>query len=89
MRTTLLALIAVLFSANVYAIPAFKRTCRVEPLGGGQDDGPTINEAFKDCSSNSRIILDSFYSVDTLLLTTGLKNVDIELSGTCTYSFFP
>ena len=59
------------------------KTCSVTAIGGGQDDGPNINAAFENCSTNSIIMLDGYYVVDTLLFTTGLRNVDIVLSGTC------
>lgn len=56
--------------------------CEVKALGGGQDDGPNINVAFRTCSNNSIIVLNGYYVVDTLLFTTNLSNVDIVLSGT-------
>ena len=65
--------------------------CSVKAIGGGQDDGPNINAAFKRCSTDARVILDGYYVVDTLLFTINLKNVDILLSGTgmhYTLSFF-
>lgn len=61
--------------------------CAVKPLGGGKDDGPNILAAFANCSSGGTVVLDKFYVVDTLLMTTGLKNVNIELSGTGASSF--
>ncbi|KAI0370532.1 pectin lyase-like protein [Pilatotrama ljubarskyi] len=63
-----------------------RKTCKVPAIGGGEDDGPAINAAFKKCSSNSKIVLDMYYVVDTLLLTEGLDNVEIELSGTVQYT---
>ncbi|PCH35370.1 hypothetical protein WOLCODRAFT_80111 [Wolfiporia cocos MD-104 SS10] len=65
---------------------AYDRVCTVVPLGGGQDDGPTINAAFKECSENAAVVLDSYYSVNTLLLTEGLSHVDIILNGTVQYT---
>ena len=59
-----------------------RKTCEVPAKGAGQDDGPTINSVFKKCSHNSKIVLDKYYVVDTLLLTQNLDNVEIELSGT-------
>jgi hypothetical protein len=56
--------------------------CVVKGLGGGQDDGPNILAAFKRCKSNGKITLADYYSVDTLLLVTGLNDVEIELTGT-------
>lgn len=61
---------------------AYERVCRVIPLGGGQDDGPTINRIFAECASEATIVLDGYYSVNTLLLTGGLNHVDVLLSGT-------
>lgn len=63
---------------------AYEKICAVKSLGGGLDDGPNINAAFKECSENAVILLDSYYSVNTLLLTEGLNHVDIVLSGTGT-----
>jgi galacturan 1,4-alpha-galacturonidase len=63
-------------------LAAARLTCVVNGLGGGQDDGPNILTAFNRCGKNGKITLAGYYSVDTLLLTTGLDNVEIELSGT-------
>lgn len=49
---------------------------------GGQDDGPNILKAFSECARNGKVVLDKYYVVDTLLMMTGLKNVEIELTGT-------
>ncbi|KAI0792449.1 pectin lyase-like protein [Abortiporus biennis] len=79
--------LSVLLSAAASKRPSTPRkTCTVKALGGGQDDGPNILAAFKACSSNAIINLDTYYLVDTLLLTTGLDNVDINLSGTVQYT---
>ena len=72
--TALLLLVAV--------ASAYEKVCRVTPLGGGQDDGPNINSVFAECASEATIVLDGYYSVNTLLLTEGLSHVDILLSGT-------
>ena len=58
------------------------KTCVVPAIGGGEDDGPAILAAFKECSRNAKIVLDKYYVVDTLLLTENLENVEVELSGT-------
>ncbi|KAI0918829.1 hypothetical protein AcW1_009462 [Taiwanofungus camphoratus] len=81
MRATLLSLVSLAATAL-----AWERICAVKPLGGGQDDGPNINKAFRDCSQNAAIILDRYYVVDTLLMATGLDNVDIVLSGVLQYT---
>ncbi|KAH9941722.1 pectin lyase-like protein [Epithele typhae] len=66
--------------------PPTRKTCSVPAIGGGEDDGPTINKVFKTCSTHSRIVLDKYYVVDTLLLTKDLNDVEIELSGTVQYT---
>ena len=68
--------------ASLAALVFARRTCRVPAIGGGEDDGPAINAAFKECSKHSKIVLDKYYVVDTLLLTKDLDDVKIELSGT-------
>ena len=57
-------------------------TCNVPHVGGGHDDGPAINAAFKQCAKGGKVVLDQYYSVDSLLFTTGLDDVEVELSGT-------
>lgn len=44
-------------------------TCTVVALGAGQDDGPSINSAFQECSKNSKIVLDGYYVSLTKLHT--------------------
>ena len=73
----------------VLTASAYEKVCRVSPLGGGQDDGPTINSVFSECASEATIVLDGYYSVNTLLLTEGLNHVDILLSGTGEHFVLP
>jgi len=80
MRTTALIL------TSLAAVASARLTCTVKPLGGGQDDGPNILAAFKRCAKKGRVTLDKYYVVDTLLLTTGLDDVEIELTGTVQYT---
>ena len=68
--------------ASFAASGAARLTCAVPSLGGGQDDGPAINAAFQRCAKNGKITLDKYYLIDSLLFTTGLDDVEIELSGT-------
>ena len=56
--------------------------CHVRHVGAGTDAGPAINDAFKRCGRHGKVTLDDFYTVDTLLYTTDLHHVEIELSGT-------
>jgi galacturan 1,4-alpha-galacturonidase len=71
--------------AGAWLIPTVmgRLSCVVKGLGGGQDDGPNILAAFQQCKNNGRVTLADYYSVNTLLMTTGLDNVEIDLSGTC------
>ncbi|KAG6372109.1 glycoside hydrolase family 28 protein [Boletus reticuloceps] len=73
----LLALVPVVFAVN---------TCKVIPIGGGQDDGPNIIDAFDTCKSGGTIVLDKYYVVNTVLVITGLQDVSIELSGVVQYT---
>lgn len=84
MRSTLFALLVLTPAALAY-----DKVCAVKALGRGLDDGPNINAAFKECSQNAAIILDNYYSVNTLLLTEGLSHVDVLLSGTGETSYLP
>ncbi len=89
MHTKLLGLLSL--GAFVFAHghpPRPQKTCNVPAIGGGEDDGPAILAAFKECSRNAKIVLDKYYVVDTLLLTKDLENVQIELSGTGEYCQF-
>ncbi|KAI0676372.1 pectin lyase-like protein [Trametes maxima] len=83
-------MLANIFTVFLWSTLSFARdirkTCRVPAIGGGEDDGPAINAAFERCATNAKIVLDKYYVVDTLLLTRGLQNVDIELSGTVQYT---
>jgi galacturan 1,4-alpha-galacturonidase len=71
-------------AAGTWLIPiaTARLSCVVKGLGGGQDDGPNILAAFQRCKNNGRVTLADYYSVDTLLMTTGLNDVEVELSGT-------
>lgn len=64
---------------------SFAKTCKVASSVGGKDAGPSILNAFKECGKGGKIVLDGYYSVDTVLLTAG-ENVEIELSGTVQYT---
>ncbi|KAI0631224.1 pectin lyase-like protein [Trametes polyzona] len=80
---------AIAFAASLAAFAAARhnrKVCSVPAIGGGEDDGPAINAAFERCSRRSRIVLDKYYVVDTLLLTKDLDDVEIELSGTVQYT---
>jgi hypothetical protein len=75
--------------ASLCAVASARLSCKVPHLGGGRDDGPAINAAFERCAKGGKVVLDQYYSVDTLLFTTGLDDVEIELSGTGMCSILP
>ncbi|GBE83849.1 Probable exopolygalacturonase [Sparassis crispa] len=71
---------------SLVTVALAQKVCEVVPLGGNEDDGPAINSAFEDCSQNATVVLDQYYSVDSLLYTANLSNVTIVLSGTVQYT---
>lgn len=74
--------LSLVITASLVVAVSARLSCIVKALGGGQDDGPNILKAFDRCKSKGKVILDQYYVIDTLLLTTGLDDVEIELSGT-------
>jgi hypothetical protein len=45
-----------------------------------KDDAPAIRHAFKECQENGHIIFENTtYYVHTVMNTTGLRNVDVEV----------
>ncbi|KDQ58920.1 glycoside hydrolase family 28 protein [Jaapia argillacea MUCL 33604] len=82
--TSLTAFLAL--SLSVLTLTSAQKVCQVKAIGGGQDDGPNINAAFAECATGGTVVLDGYYVVDSLLFTTGLTNVNIELSGTVQYT---
>jgi galacturan 1,4-alpha-galacturonidase len=64
------------------------RTCVVKAGGDPKgDDAPAIIAAFDDCKSDGHIVFENTtYYVGTVLNTTGLQHVDIEVNGTLLWS---
>jgi galacturan 1,4-alpha-galacturonidase len=63
--------------------PKEKKTCTVKPSLNGSDDAPAILKAFDSCGKNGRIVfINETYTVNTVMNTTGLENVEIDLYGT-------
>ncbi len=54
-------------------------TCEV--VGGTSDDGPAIKAALTSCNNGGTVVLDKHYTISTVLETTDLVNVAIELTG--------
>jgi hypothetical protein len=55
-------------------------TCEVP--GGTSDDGPAIKAALATCNNGGTVLLDKTYTIASVLETTSLNNVAIELTGT-------
>ena len=70
-----------LILASLVAVATARLSCKVASSDGQADDGPAIRAAFERCGKKGKITLDKYYLVDSLLLTTGLDDVEIELSG--------
>jgi len=64
--------------------PERTKTCIVQAANDPTvDDAPAIQKAFSDCKENARIVFeDTTYNIFTVMNTTGLRNVDVEVQGT-------
>lgn len=63
--------------------PRQSTRCVVPANGDGSDDGPAIIQAFQDCASDAVIeFSNTTYNVGTVMNTTGLSNVEIDIQGT-------
>ncbi|KAI5248773.1 pectin lyase-like protein [Aureobasidium subglaciale] len=66
-------------------------SCTVRPVAGGRDSAGVIRNAFESCGSakaghRNRIVFENTtYTIASVLDTTGLKDVDIELHGTLSW----
>lgn len=76
----------VFFLLALALLVAANKECHVRhrDIGPDGDAGPAINAAFQNCSRHGKVILDGFYTVNTLLFTTNLTGVEVQLSGTST-----
>ncbi|KAJ3552519.1 hypothetical protein NM688_g4112 [Phlebia brevispora] len=77
--------VVVLLLALVLTV-AGEKECHVAHHSRGSDAGPAINAAFRKCARNGKITLDKFYTVNSLLFTTDLSNVEIELIGSINFT---
>ncbi|KAG9312450.1 pectin lyase fold/virulence factor [Chiua virens] len=80
-----LPLLSLALAASPY-VSVDGNTCAVIHIGGGQDDGPNIIDAFDLCKCGGTIVLDRYYVVNTVLVITGLQDVNIQLSGVVQYT---
>jgi hypothetical protein len=77
-----------MYSHSVYRLLAFLGSATVsaaatcEVAGGTADDGPAIKAALASCNNGGTVVLDKTYTIATVLETTNLSNIAIELSGT-------
>ncbi|KAG9863136.1 hypothetical protein KCV02_g24390, partial [Aureobasidium melanogenum] len=66
-------------------------TCIVKPAPSGKDSSANILKAFESCGQakaglrNRIVFQNTTYNIASVLETTGLKNVDIELHGTLSW----
>lgn len=60
------------------------KVCTVTPsLNSSIDDAPAILKAFSDCGQGGTVAFENHtYFVNTVMNTTGLKNVVVDLQGT-------
>jgi galacturan 1,4-alpha-galacturonidase len=62
----------------------FAAVCRVP--GGTSDDSTAIKAALTSCNNGGTVVLDQTYTIGSLLQTTNLRDVAIELTGTINLS---
>lgn len=81
-------------TSSAYASPTSTQsgvTCTVTPAANGKDSAAAIKKSFKSCGrakagSRNRIVFqNTTYTIGSVLETTGLKDVDIELHGTLSW----
>ncbi|CAG9938770.1 unnamed protein product [Clonostachys rosea f. rosea IK726] len=60
-----------------------RKRCIVKSLGSvDEDDAPAVRDAFKKCGKHGKIVFeDSEYHINTVLNTTGLEDVSIDIRG--------
>ncbi|MCJ1444619.1 MAG: hypothetical protein MMC23_005121 [Stictis urceolatum] len=81
----LIAIVTVV-SCSAHVNGTARTECRVQQ-GLNSDDAIEIKRAFAECGQGGRIIFaNTTYNVASVMNTTGLKDVDIELHGTLLWS---
>lgn len=75
--------LAALLTLFVATLTSSQPTCIVKAHGNGRDDTPAIMSAFSDCDNGGRIIFapNTTYYVNTVMNTTALSDVHIDLHG--------
>ncbi|KAH8198384.1 hypothetical protein TruAng_007481 [Truncatella angustata] len=64
--------------------PARTKECFVVPTGG--DDSQAFLAALHDCNNGGKVVLDSNYTIGSVLDLTFLQSVDIAISGKLTFT---
>lgn len=64
--------------------PAPTKECFVVPTGG--DDSGVFLAALHECNNGGKVVLDSNYTIGTVLDLTFLNSVDIAISGKLTFT---
>lgn len=90
MRTSFAAALQVPFVLSQASAGASlgQQTCVVQPGPNGTDSAPAIIQAFEQCGHNAPdsrgkvVFTNQTYTVRTVMNTTGLSNVDVDLQGT-------
>lgn len=73
---------------TVAAVCIKSEVCVVDPAPNGTDSAPAIIDAFKRCGHNGEshrgkvVFKNETYTVKSVMNTTGLSNVDVDLQGT-------
>ena len=72
------------YSGFTHSRPLRSRTCVVKASQDPMiDDAPCIQAAFQECREDAHIIFENTtYYIASVMNTTGLRNVDVELRGT-------
>lgn len=61
--------------------------CRVKAPADGSDSAPAIVDAFKRCGHNGKVVFENTtYHVGSVMNTTGLYNVEVDIRGTLLWS---
>lgn len=63
---------------------SWNRTCVIPASGDGDDDAPSIRQAFSDCGQDGHIVFqeNTTYNIHTTLQLHNLSNVQVDLKGT-------
>ncbi|EOD49415.1 putative pectin lyase-like protein [Neofusicoccum parvum UCRNP2] len=87
-RSTFAALGVPAFLLAQPVLSAAENVCVVPPAANGTDSAPAIIDAFRRCGHNSAedrgkvVFLNETYTIKSIMNTTGLSNVDVDLQGT-------